>query len=121
MSNTARDQAEIREALAAFDRGPGVAKAREARDIYRCDVHAAIVAAIDHLLIQPGWSVRRLAREVGCDHVALGDWLKRGDDRSSQWPAWILRALPIESRVVFMRHVLAWGANDNLAREGTNG
>lgn len=88
------------------------------REAHRCRSHAAFVAACDYMITRPGWSLRRLAREMGCDHTTLGDWLERGDQRSSQIPAWAFSALPAEAQPVLLRGMLGWSENDTVRRAG---
>ena len=94
---------------------------REPRDIARSEFRAAFVAAVDYLLTLPGYSMRRIARDVGVDHTVLSDWVDAGDQRRCQIPGWALRALPQEGRVVFMRHMLGWSNDNSDERTGTNG
>jgi lambda repressor-like predicted transcriptional regulator len=109
---------QIRAALSKLEARPGLAKAAsDPRSVFRCQSHAAFVSAVDYLLTRPGWSLRAIAREMGCDHTTLSDWLNRGDQPHSQIPAWALAALPAEARAVFMRHMLGW-AESPLARVG---
>lgn len=113
----------IREQLARLESGPGIAKACDPRAAFRCTSHAAFVAAVDYLLTLPGRSVRSVARDMGVDHVTLGDWLAHGDQKRCQIPSWALAALPKECLFVYIKHMLAWGENDNglAGRTGTNG
>jgi hypothetical protein len=117
--------AAIRAHLARLEEGPGVTKAsRDPRDSYRCTSHAAFVAAVDYLLTLPGRSVRSIARDMGVDHVTLGDWLQYGDQKRCQIPSWAVAALPKECLFVYIKHMLAWGENDNNTlgqRTGTGG
>jgi hypothetical protein len=120
-----RDELEaIRAQLARIEAGPGLAKLEiDPRDRCRSQIHAAFVAAVDYLLMFPGRSVRSIAREMGVDHVTLGDWLAYGDQKRCQIPGWALPALPKECRFVYVKHALAWGENDNdrIERNGTGG
>jgi hypothetical protein len=119
------DLATIHAALARLEQQsrPGIAKARDPRDGFRCTSHAAFVAAVDYLLTLPGRSVRSIAREMGVDHVTLGDWLAYGDQKRCQIPSWAVAALPKDCLFVYIKHMLAWGENDNAVgqRTGTGG
>lgn len=119
MKNDDLDQ--LRELVDRLAPRPLAKASREPRDIFRCDLHAAFVAAVDYLLTLPGYSMRAIAREIGCDHVTLCDWVNNGDTRRCQVPGWVLRALPKEGRVVFMRHMLGWSNDNDTERTGTNG
>lgn len=119
MSRTLEALDLIRAELAKAESRPGLAKvSSDPKDQHRCRVHAAFVSAVDHLLTRPGWSLRAISREMGCDHTSLRDWVERGDQRSSQIPAWALSALPAEAQPVFMRHMLGWTEAPALGRTG---
>lgn len=110
---------QIRAELARAEARPGLVKASsDPKSQHRCRVHAAFVASIDYLLTRPGWSMRAIAREMDCDNSSLRDWVERGDQRSSQIPAWALSALPAEAQPVFMRHMLGWVEGPALGRTG---
>jgi len=109
----------IRAELAKAEQRPGLAKASsDPRDAFRCQSRAAFVAAVDYLLTRPGWSMRALAREMGCDHTTLADWLEHGDTRRCQIPAWAFAALPAEAQPMLLRNMLGWSEPAALGRTG---
>lgn len=111
----------LKELVAKLDPGPSVSKVREPRDMFRCQSHAAFVAAFDYLITLPGYSQRSIAREMGCDHSVLGDWLKFGDKKEFQIPGWAFAALPKPGHFVFLKHMIGWGELSNIERTGTDG
>lgn len=115
------DLQQLRDLVERMAPRPLAKTVRDPRSVFRSEIHAAFVAAVDYLLTLPGWSLRRLAQEMGCDHVTLGDWLKYGDERRNQIPGWVFPALPRPARVVYLRHMMAWGENDSTEGTGTNG
>jgi lambda repressor-like predicted transcriptional regulator len=111
--------AQIRAELAKHEARPGLSKASaDPKCTHRSKAHAAFVAAVDFLLTRPGWSLRAISREMSCDHTSLRDWLERGDQRSSQIPAWAFAALPAEAQPVLLRHMLGWVEGPVLGRTG---
>lgn len=112
---------QIRELVEKLAQRPLAKTNRDPRDVFRSEFHAGFVAAVDYLLTLPGYSMRAIAREIGCDHVTLTDWVNNGDTRRCQVPGWVLRALPTEGRVVFLRHMLGWSNDNDAERTGTNG
>jgi hypothetical protein len=85
----------------------------------RCTVHAAFVAAIDHLE-ELGWSRGRIARYIGVELTTLSGWYDDGDKRRSQLPFWVLRRLPVEARAIVMRAILDWSEPPPSAGAGAD-
>lgn len=111
----------IRAELAKLEARPGIVKASaDPKCMHRAKLHKAFVSAVDYMLLRPGWSLRALAQHMSVDRAVLSDWLERGDQKSSQIPAWALAALPAEALSVLMRHMLAW-ADAPIERTGTDG
>jgi hypothetical protein len=115
------DLEQLRDLVEKLSPRPLAKVVRDPRDAFRSEFRAAFVAAVDYLLTLPGYSMRSIARELGCDHVTLADWVNSGDTRRCQIPGWVLRALPQEGRVVFMRHMLGWSNDNDVERTGTGG
>jgi len=109
----------IRAELSKLEARPGLARtsAPSLRDTCRSDFHASFVAAVDHLL-GVGWSLTRVADQIGVDRATLGDWVRYGDESRKQLPGWVIRALPAEARAVFIRNMLGWSEAPALARVG---
>lgn len=120
-SHKGNDLEQLRELVERLSPRPLAKTVRDPRDAFRSEFRAAFVAAVDYLLTLPGHSMRSIARDIGCDHVTLADWVNNGDTRRCQIPGWALRALPQEGRVVFIRHMLGWSNDNDDGRTGTNG
>ncbi len=113
----------IRAQLAKLEERPGLAKSdRDSfRDRQRSKAHAAFAAGVDHLLAD-GWSMRRIAADMGVDPVTLKDWYEQGDRQRSQIPAWALPALPRAALAAVLRVELAWSEPPpSGSKTGTDG
>jgi hypothetical protein len=97
--------AQIRAELAKAEARPGIRKTcgDDRRSKLRANAHDVFCAGVNHLLLNCGWSMRRIADHLDVHPVTLKDWFEQGDTKRSQLPAWASDGLPAEAQPAMIR------------------
>jgi hypothetical protein len=109
-----RYMGDLKRSLAKCEPAPEL----EPTDQARRDAHSAFCKALARQLLEPGWSLTKVASCIGVTVQMLCAWRDRGWMRQSQLPMWIARHFPPVMRAVFTRDYIA---NDTALGDGTNG